>query len=62
MEVIIPVNTHTEIHFPADRSDRVQEGRTPLEKVEGLEILSLGNGELVARMGSGHYRFMVTNH
>jgi alpha-L-rhamnosidase len=59
MEILIPANARAVVHFPVSGTQRIREGNSSLEEIEGLEILSDGKEGLVARIGSGRYRFVI---
>jgi alpha-L-rhamnosidase len=54
--VTIPANTTATVHVPA--RDAITESDHPLERAEGVELLSLKDGEAVVAVGSGRYEFV----
>jgi alpha-L-rhamnosidase len=56
--VTIPANTTATVHVPARDGGAITESDHPLERAEGVELLSLEDGEAVVAVGSGRYEFV----
>jgi alpha-L-rhamnosidase len=59
--VVVPPNVQALIHLPASAQAVITEGGQALEQSVGLRLVSRGAGEAVLEVGSGRYRFMVSD-
>jgi hypothetical protein len=57
MEITIPANTSATVYVPSRNGTAVTESGKPIEKAEGVRVLSHGPNETVLEIGSGHYQF-----
>lgn len=58
LEVTIPANSNAIVHLPTADAARAVEYGMPLSE-QGLEKIETVNGELLVKVGSGHYHFEV---
>jgi alpha-L-rhamnosidase len=58
LRVAVPANTTATVHVPARDGGAITESDHPLERAEGVELLSLEDGEAVVAVGSGRYEFV----
>lgn len=59
LEVTIPANSNAIVHLPTADAARASEYGMPLSQAKGLEKIETVNGELLVKVGSGHYHFEV---
>jgi alpha-L-rhamnosidase len=57
--VEIPANTTAVIYIPASSADAVSEGGKKLSALKDLEVMSVENGTVAVKAGSGNYQFVV---
>ncbi|MBN1763743.1 MAG: family 78 glycoside hydrolase catalytic domain [Sedimentisphaerales bacterium] len=62
LDVSIPVNTTAKIHLPATKSDDAYENGVSIKELNDIEIIEEGAEGMVLKVGSGNYRFSVTNY
>ncbi len=60
MEINIPVNAAAKVVFPVKGEYSILEGDIPLENREGFSVLSYDEKGCTLRIGSGNYRFLIT--
>jgi alpha-L-rhamnosidase len=56
--VIIPPNTMAMVYVPVTGDAAISESGKPVEDVEGVNVLSMDEGEVVLALGSGRYEFL----
>lgn len=61
LDVTIPANTHAQIHVPATQPDSVTESGVPIDQADGVTAVQRTPEGIVARAGSGRYRFQSVN-
>ena len=59
LEVEIPANTTATIYVPAPDASVVTESGKPLSALPDIRVTGLENGQVVLKIGSGQYRFVV---
>ncbi|WP_170147984.1 alpha-L-rhamnosidase [Marinoscillum furvescens] len=60
LNVTVPANTRAEVYIPTSKIASIKEGKTKLNKHEGLKILEVIEDEAVVEIGSGKYSFSCT--
>jgi len=58
LRIVIPPNTTATVHVPVEGGAGICEGGKPVEQAEGVEVLSMEEGEVVLAVGSGSYEFV----
>jgi alpha-L-rhamnosidase len=61
LAVTVPPNTEGLVYLPEASAAAVTESGRPLGQTEGLLSVTENEGQLVVRVGSGHYAFRVSN-
>jgi alpha-L-rhamnosidase len=61
LEVTLPANTTARIHLPARRGSRIVEGGEEISGRNDMRILSRLDREVIVEVGSGIYRFAVSD-
>ena len=59
-EIEVPANTSATVYLPASRGSVVYERGKPVHKVEGISILESDGEKAIFELGSGSYKFMVS--
>lgn len=60
MDLVIPANTISSVYIPAPDGGLITESGHPLATVHEITVESVGQGFLVARLGSGEYHFRIS--
>jgi alpha-L-rhamnosidase len=60
LEVSIPTNSSARIHLPASLRARIEESDRELDRCKDLRVVDRGDSEAVLDVGSGRYRFSVS--
>jgi alpha-L-rhamnosidase len=60
MDLVIPANTTSSVYIPAPDGGLISESSHPLATVHEITVESVGQGFIVARVGSGEYHFRVS--
>lgn len=58
VQILIPTNTEAEITLPISKGKEILENSNPLDKVEGIQILTKSNDDVSVLVGSGEYQFI----
>jgi alpha-L-rhamnosidase len=61
LDITLPANTAGRIHLPARRGAQIQESRKNIARHRGVRIVNEHDQETVVEVGSGTYRFAVTD-
>ncbi len=61
-DLTIPANTTATVYIPTKNIANIKESGNPIDKIENIEFVETQNEKTVFTVGSGYYRFSVSNY